>query len=66
MQSSSERTEPDLECSVISVDLPEPVGFVGLTEKPDSVLAGMERRVVLVDLVKQAIVRYCQAVHHRS
>ena len=45
----------------MSVHLPEPVGFVGLTEEPDQVLAGMERRVVLVDLQSQSIIR-CRLV----
>lgn len=48
-------------CRLISVQLPEPVGFVALTEVPDQVLAGMERRIVLVDLQKQSIIRYSQA-----
>lgn len=48
-------------CRLISVQLPEPVGFVALTEVPDQVLAGMERRVVLVDLQKESIIRYVLA-----
>ncbi|KAK9868711.1 hypothetical protein WJX84_008160 [Apatococcus fuscideae] len=42
---------------LISVLLPEPVGFVGLTEEPSQVVAGMERRIVLVDLHMQSIIR---------
>lgn len=40
------------------VNVPEPIGNIGLTEDSNILLAALKRAVVLFDLTKQSIVRY--------